>query len=352
MKKKRTFYVVVTVMMFFSLLLLHNPKSVDAASNVAGGECGSTMEWYLSTEGVLTIEGSGTMNNWSWSDKVPWHLYRDQIKKVVIKKGVTDIGHFAFRDCHNLTAVELPNTITVIGGDAFRNCTALKSISLPSAVTDIGGWAFQDCAIKSINLGSNLRAIGMGAFRNSGLTSITVPASIQNTNGYLFEDCDDLVTAKIGIGTGTYKIGYQDFYGCDKLETVIIGDGVNFIDRYAFSDCGKLRNLTIGKNVKTIRGAAFGGCTSLTEVVLPDSLENLMHGNWGDGPFENCANLKKVVFGTGIKRIAGNAFKNSTSISEIYFCGDAPVFEGTNTFAVQRLLRIIQRETHPGDLLL
>lgn len=56
---------------------------------------------------------------------------------------VTEIGNFAFTECHNLSSVEIPNSVTKIEVDAFRNCFGLTSIEIPNSVTEIGEAAFQ-----------------------------------------------------------------------------------------------------------------------------------------------------------------------------------------------------------------
>ena len=95
--------------------------------------------WTLSSDGTLTISGTGDMED------SPWLSQRDEIKKVVIKDGVTGIGEYAFRDCSGLTSLTIPNSVTSIGELAFYDCSALTSITIPNSVTSIGGGAFYGC---------------------------------------------------------------------------------------------------------------------------------------------------------------------------------------------------------------
>ena len=57
-----------------------------------------------------------------FSVKAPWYDNREEIKKVVITDGVTNIGRSAFDMCNNLTSVTIPNSVTSIGGYAFDAC--------------------------------------------------------------------------------------------------------------------------------------------------------------------------------------------------------------------------------------
>ena len=79
------------------------------------------MEWYLSVDGTLTVSIKGDMSNYD-EGETPWDLQRDDIKKIVIKEGVTRIGDLAFGGCRNLTSVEIPNTVKSIGVRAFLEC--------------------------------------------------------------------------------------------------------------------------------------------------------------------------------------------------------------------------------------
>lgn len=339
MKKKHFFMTIFSAIIIIGCLLGLKETPVNAATYTAGGTCGNKLEWYLTTDGVLTIEGTGTMNYWTWGKYPSWYDYNDQITSVIIKKGVTEVGGFAFYDCNsggykNLVSVTLPDTITEIGAYAFAGNKDLKTINVPKNLTTIGGYAFCGCSsLTEYTISSSVTSIGDKAFCETGLTNVTIPATVKSMEAYAFENCDSLKSAKIGVGTGSFTIEYQAFYGCDNLETVVIGDAVTYIGVDAFQGCVNLKNLTIGRSVETIDGDAFSNCTSLEEVVIPDNVKVLDRESWGHGPFQDCTSLKKVTFGTGVETITANAFSGSTAITEIYFCGDAPTFEGTETFS-------------------
>lgn len=70
----------------------------------------------LDVEGVLTVEGSGSMGDAT----APWDAYHDQIKTVVIAEGVTDIGTDILYGVRQFTALTLPESVSRIDGGAFR----------------------------------------------------------------------------------------------------------------------------------------------------------------------------------------------------------------------------------------
>ena len=79
------------------------------------------ISYTLSKDGTLTISGTN-MPNYDYYDDIPWYSQRDKIKKVVIEKGVTNIGSYAFEDCSGLTSITIPNSVTRIGKYAFYYC--------------------------------------------------------------------------------------------------------------------------------------------------------------------------------------------------------------------------------------
>ena len=53
---------------------------------------------------VLTISGSGPMNDYRKASDQPWYKYRKPVTKVVVNSGVTTIGENAFRGMDMMTA--------------------------------------------------------------------------------------------------------------------------------------------------------------------------------------------------------------------------------------------------------
>ena len=165
--------------------------------------------WYLSADGTLTISKDGDMPNYG-EGGTPWHLQVYNIKKIVIKKGVTRIGNYAFAGCQNLTSVEIPNSVTSIGERAFVECLNLPSIEIPNSVKSIGDYAFECC---------------------ESLTSLEIPNSVTS-------------------------IGEKAFYICNSLASVTIGNSVTDIADEAFRACPNLTSITFkGSNAPENFGA-------------------------------------------------------------------------------------------------
>ena len=140
------------------------------------------LTWKLE-DGTLTITGAGAMPAADW-DEAPWG---NEVTKVVIGGGVTEIGESAFKYQQKLTTVQLANTVTKIGEDAFYNCQALTTINLPGSLTEISAYAFYNCkALTTVNLPGSLTKIGARAFHSSGLTRIDIPSGVKTISEGVF----------------------------------------------------------------------------------------------------------------------------------------------------------------------
>ena len=128
------------------LLLILTLFSFSAIHADDNGLCGDNLTWkFTSSDGTLTISGTGDMTNYSSREPAPWYSRCSEIEKVVIKDGVTSIGDCAFYGCSSLTSVTIPNSVTSIGVDAFLDCSSLTSVTIPNSVTSIGDGAFYYC---------------------------------------------------------------------------------------------------------------------------------------------------------------------------------------------------------------
>jgi len=65
------------------------------------GNCGDNAVWSLSSDGVLTISGSGDMENYRYPFKPGW--IELNVKSVVIENGITSIANNAFSGCSALS---------------------------------------------------------------------------------------------------------------------------------------------------------------------------------------------------------------------------------------------------------
>ncbi len=173
----------------FALLLSIPFLSASAADIVDSGTCGDSLTWTLDSNGVLTISGTGAMDN--YYDSPPWADASVAVKTAVVENGVTRIGDGAFSSCTNLENVTLPEGITVIGGHAFYLCASLTYITLPNSVTYIGRAAFYWSGLSSISIPSGVSYIGDMAFGGcNNLTEICVNeknAKYSDVNGVLFD---------------------------------------------------------------------------------------------------------------------------------------------------------------------
>ena len=243
------------------------------------GDC----TWTLDDNGVLTISGNGKMGEYNhFSQKAPWGT---EIKKVVIKNGVTSIGYWAFEDCTGLTSITIPNSVKSIGGSAFYNCTGLTSVTIGNSIESIDGYAFSGCTgLRSVTIPDSVRSIGNYAFCYcSGLTSISV--SLGNTVYDSRNNCNAIIKTKTNelivgckstvIPDSVTRIGKGAFEGCTGLTSVTIPDSVTSIGEDAFRDCTGLTSVTIPDSVESIGNYAFSGCTGLTSVTIPDSVTSI-----------------------------------------------------------------------------
>ena len=76
------------------------------------GTCGENLTWNFDVDtGVLTISGTGEMYNYFYDSDVPWHSYDASVKSLVLEKGMTSIGVYAFQGCCSLTDVTIPDSV-------------------------------------------------------------------------------------------------------------------------------------------------------------------------------------------------------------------------------------------------
>ena len=188
---------------------------------LASGNCGAegdNLTWTLTTDGLLTISGTGEMG-WT-SAAAPWDTWKASVLSVVISNGATNIRSYAFSQCEALSQIEIPNSVTVIGDGAFFACYGLSEITIPSTVTSLGNYTFLQCyGLSSINIPNGVTSIGAMTFGEcSGLSEITIPNTVTSIGAGAFQKCTGLTT--ITIPASVVTINASAFMGCTGLTSV------------------------------------------------------------------------------------------------------------------------------------
>ena len=87
---------------------------------------------------------------------------------------------------------------------------------------------------------------------------------------------------------------------------------VTSIGENAFAWLGTLETVTFGSNVKVVGNEAFRNCSSLREVTLNDGLENI-----GENVFTECQSLESISIPGSVTRIGSNAFGFCDNLGEV-----------------------------------
>jgi len=132
-------------------------------------KCGDNL-FYNLVGNVLTINGTGAMDDYSDKKLAPWA--GDEIVTVDIKEGATTIGKFAFYNLTNLTTAYIPQSVVEIKKSAFDSCTALTDANLPDHLKVMESKAFYGTNIPSIVIPETLETLGLGTFSFSGLMNV------------------------------------------------------------------------------------------------------------------------------------------------------------------------------------
>ena len=93
----------------------------SAAEDTTSGACGDNLTWTRSSNGNITISGTGPMYDYSPEEPAPWHQF-SQLFKFYIEEGVTRIGAYAFYGLsQRSTSIRIPRSVVDIGEKAFAN---------------------------------------------------------------------------------------------------------------------------------------------------------------------------------------------------------------------------------------
>ena len=191
--------------------------------------------------------------------------------------------------------------MTEVGDYCFYKATNLKSAKFKSSMNVIGNYAFQQCAnLQTVDLGSGLTAIYWHAFEYcSSLKEVSIPNTVTWMSQWAFANCA-------------------------QLDNVNWTTNMDYIPEHCFDNSG-MRNFKMPYWIKTIDKGAFANIKKSNEMILPYGLTKI----WDDA-FSGAA-INKVLIPSSVTSIGSTAFKNCTSLKDIYInMPTAPSMDFTN----------------------
>ncbi len=261
---------------------------------------------------TLTISGTGAMPDFDFpnGNLAPWWNYKalgmikagigglnlngikidpiGDLKKIVIKDGVTNVSNYALFFLPAATQITLPESVTSIGRYGIALCSKLNGISLPKAVTAIGDFGLAGNSFTAVTLPDGLQALGRGAFDAcASLSGMTLPAAITAVPDKCFNDCTKLLT--VDYKGEVTAIGERAFEGCKSLTKAPIPAAVTTLGSSAFNGCIALTDVTLPGGVTAVPDACFQDCTALADMKLPATVTSVGHN-----AFTGCTALGDV----------------------------------------------------------
>ena len=229
------------------------------------------------------------------------------IENVVLSSRIESIGSNAFSNCINLSYVDMSSShVETIDSCAFYGCTKLTDLILPEGLLTIGGEAFENCtSLVSVVLPDSVTTIWSKAFRGcTKLSSINFPldwVTMRTSSGYSGSD-------------GYNSIYWSPFYGCTRLTTIVIPEGVTAIPAYAFYRMTSLSEVVLPSTLDVVGGSSFTDCTGLTTVNFNNTLVSI-----GSSAFSGCSGLTEIQFPSSLKTLSDSAFSNCSGLTSVEF---------------------------------
>ena len=259
---------------------------------------------------TLTISGTGAMPDFDFpnGNLAPWWNYKalgmikagigglngikidpiGDLKKIVIKDGVTNVSNYALFFLPAATQITLPESVTSIGRYGIALCSKLTGMSIPKGVTAIGDFGLAGNSFTAVSLPDGLQALGRGAFDAcASLSGMTLPAAITAVPDKCFDDCTKLLT--VDYKGEVTAIGERAFEGCKSLTKAPIPAAVTALGVSAFNGCIALTDVTLPGGVTAVPDGCFQDCTALADMKLPGTVTSVGHN-----AFTGCKALKDV----------------------------------------------------------
>ena len=119
--------------------------------------------------------------------------------------------------------------------------------------------------------------------------------------------------ASIVVGNNVTSIGKFAFMDCYALISATLPNTLSLLDNAAFSGCDALASVNIPESVTELKNSVFYGCSSLSEVKMPAALTLI-----GSGTFADCTSLTEITVPENVTELGEEAFNGCTSLATVH----------------------------------
>ncbi|MEE0060244.1 MAG: leucine-rich repeat domain-containing protein, partial [Acutalibacteraceae bacterium] len=289
--------------------------------------------------------------------------YYRKITSVKIPYSVTNIALRTFRDCENLTSIEvspdnpcyssidgvlfnktqteiiqfpvnklsdsysssyvIPDSVITVGDNAFYHCKNLTSVTIPDGVITIGDGAFLSCDITTLDLPDSVITIGNHSFGECDITALELPNSVTSIGDYAFDGCTGLTDIEIPYGVIT--IGERAFDNCTNLTSIKFPSSVTALGDPLFYACYNLTSVEVSPDnpyYSSIDGVLFDKTQSkliyypsgkpASSYIIPGSVTAI-----GDYAFTNCTSLTSMAIPSNVTAIGNYTFWRCYNLTNV-----------------------------------
>jgi len=244
--------------------------------------------------------------------------YKGNQPVVVIPETVQYIDQQAFSSNQTMKALVIPSSVTFVDNNAFEYCPQLSGVYFPNSVIKLGENMFKESRqVSYIHLSNKITAIPKLAFADlENLKFINIPKKVTKIETLAFAGCSSL--KEVVLPPNLKSLGDGAFFQCTGIESVNIPRiyteyaPSDYMGMGPFQNCANLKKVSFEKNITNIPAYLFKNCEGLLELTLPSTIKYI-----GESAFEGAVNLKKISLPETLDEIGMRAFQDCISLEKI-----------------------------------
>lgn len=214
---------------------------------------------------------------------------------------------------YNFKHLSIPALVAALPVFAFAQYPA-ESYLLTDGGKTLMSWTGDETAIdmNSDPVLAQVTAIDVNAFRGKGIQSVIVGDNVATISRFAFMDCTSLT--EVSLPSTLTDLQNAVFSGCTALTNVEIPAGIKSLSNSLFYGCTALLKVTLPAGLTEIGSGTFSDCASLTGIDIPEGVETI-----GDEAFSACAAITGIVLPNSLTTIGSGAFEDTRRLEHVTF---------------------------------